>query len=92
MKSTIWLVVFALTNVSLPLIVAAEPKAEDLQFFEQHIRPLLQQHCYQCHSAEAEVVESGLQLDSRPAWEQGGDSGPAIVPGKPEESLFIHAC
>lgn len=70
-------------------IRAEEPTAVGVQFFEQHICPLLEQRCYKCHSASGETVESGLQLDSRPAWQQGGDSGPAIVPGNPAESLLI---
>jgi hypothetical protein len=73
------------------LAAGQEISADDTQFFEQHIRPLLERHCYECHSAQGDTVESGLQLDSRPAILQGGDSGPAIVPGKPEESLLIKA-
>ena len=71
--------------------VAALP-AEQTQFFEQKIRPLLSEHCYECHSAQAKKVKGGLLLDTRKGWESGGDSGqPAIVPGKPDESLIIQA-
>jgi hypothetical protein len=70
---------------------AAEPAPADAEFFEQHIRPLLENRCFKCHSADAKNVESGLQLDSRPDWQRGGDSGPAIVPGNPDESLLIRA-
>jgi len=58
-------------------------------FFESKIRPLLIQRCFECHSAAK--TSGGLALDTRAGWERGGDSGPAIVPGKPEESLLIKA-
>lgn len=60
-------------------------------FFENKVRPLLVAHCYECHSAESKKVEGSLRLDSRAGWQAGGDSGPAIVPGKPEESLLVKA-
>jgi len=65
--------------------------SDQLEFFESKVRPLLVEHCYQCHSAEAEDVEAGLLLDSKAGWSAGGDSGPAIVPGRPDESLLIEA-
>ncbi len=64
---------------------------QQLAFFEQHVRPLLIEHCYECHSAEAEKLQGGLALDSKPGWMAGGDSGPAIVPGKPDESPLLEA-
>jgi hypothetical protein len=63
----------------------------DLQFFESKIRPLLADKCYQCHSREADKVRGGLMLDTREAWLSGGNSGPAIEPGKPDASLVIQA-
>ncbi|MES1168641.1 MAG: c-type cytochrome domain-containing protein, partial [Oleiharenicola lentus] len=65
--------------------------AEDLQFFETKIRPLLTDHCYNCHSHTATKIKAGLLLDSREGVRRGGDSGPAIVPGKPNDSLLIQA-
>jgi len=65
------------------------PSAADLAFFEKSIRPVLVKSCYKCHSAEADETKAGLALDSREALLRGGDSGPAVVPGKPEESLLI---
>ncbi|MBI1311121.1 DUF1553 domain-containing protein [bacterium] len=59
------------------------------EFFEKSVRPLLVKHCYECHSDGRKQKKGGLQLDLRAGWEQGGDSGPAIVPGKPDESLLI---
>ena len=61
------------------------------RFFEARVRPLLIQHCYSCHSQEAEKSKGGLLLDSQAGWRQGGDSGPALVPEKPEESLLLRA-
>ena len=70
----------------------AEPgTSEGLHFFETHIRPLLVEHCYECHSASADQIKAALLLDTRQGWQTGGDSGPAVIPGKPEESLLIKA-
>ncbi|HEX3871673.1 MAG TPA: DUF1549 domain-containing protein, partial [Pirellulales bacterium] len=70
---------------------AAEGTDESLEFFEAKVRPLLAEHCYSCHSADAKVLKGGLRLDSRETALRGGDSGEAIVPGKPDESNLIHA-
>ena len=67
---------------------------EQLEFFENRIRPVLVEHCYKCHSAEAAKagdLEGGLTLDTRQGLLAGGDSGPALVPGKPDESLLLEA-
>ena len=63
---------------------------EQVEFFESRIRPILAQDCYECHSS-ANKQKGGLALDHRSAWQAGGDSGAAIIPGKPEESLLIQA-
>src|SRR4051812_471600 len=57
-----------------------------VDFFESKIRPLLVKRCVSCHGAKKQ--RGGLRLDSRMGWERGGDSGPALVPGKPEKSLL----
>lgn len=64
---------------------------EQTSFFESRIRPVLVEHCYACHSAESANPGGGLRLDSRNAWVNGGDSGPAIEPGKPDSSLLLEA-
>ena len=69
----------------------ATPDPARVQFFEQKIRSVLVEQCYQCHSAGAKKPRGGLRLDNRAGLLQGGDSGPAIVPGKPEASLLIRA-
>ena len=71
--------------------VADEEDAGKLAFFENRIRPVLVEHCYSCHSANAEVVKGGLLLDTRQGLLVGGDSGAALVPGKAEESLLLDA-
>lgn len=65
--------------------------AADHQFFESKIRPILANKCYNCHSKQGDKVRGGLLLDSREAILQGGYTGPALVPGKPDESLLIQA-
>jgi mono/diheme cytochrome c family protein len=67
------------------------PNSEGIAFFEKRIRPLLAKKCYECHATDAKKIKGGLLLDSRAGWTKGGDTGPAIVPGKPEESLLIKA-
>ena len=64
---------------------------DDFEFFESKIRPVLVQHCYECHSAEAATPKGGLLLDQRDATRGGGDSGPAVIPGKPGESHLLSA-
>jgi hypothetical protein len=78
--------------LAAPAVRADEPSAADLDHFEKKIRPVLVAQCYGCHSAEAEAkkkLRGGLKLDTRDALRAGGDSGPAVVPGKPAESLLL---
>ena len=63
--------------------------SDSVEFFEAKIRPLLIARCQRCHGAEKQ--EAGLRLDSRASIIKGGDSGPAIVPHKPDQSLLIDA-
>jgi hypothetical protein len=73
---------------------AAEPDPRGIEFFEQKIRPVLAEHCYQCHSSaaqKAKKLRGGLALDSKSGLLKGGDSGPAVVPGKAKESLLLRA-
>lgn len=82
------------TALSGSTLQGAEPDRKGLDFFEAKIRPLLVKHCYECHSAGAvgkKKLKGGLLLDSRDGCRQGGESGPAVVPGKPDESLLIDA-
>jgi hypothetical protein len=70
---------------------ADKPTAAELNFFETRIRPVLAKNCYGCHSTGIRQPMGGLFLDSRNGIRTGGKSGPAIVPGKPEDSLLIQA-
>ncbi len=80
--------------------IAAEETPRDRagdEFFEKNIRPLLVAHCYECHSAEGikrsgrKMPGGGLLLDTRDGLRDGGDIGPAVVAGKPDESLIVKA-
>ena len=63
---------------------------DDTAFFEAKVLPILQKRCFECHSHENKI-KGGLALDARSGWVQGGDSGPAIIPGNVEKSLLIRA-
>ena len=77
---------------STALRSAAEFKSEDYDFFEKKIRPVLVEHCYQCHSASAEKIKGELLLDSREGMLKGGESGkPAVVAGNVDKSRLIEA-
>ncbi|MCA9017253.1 MAG: DUF1549 domain-containing protein, partial [Planctomycetaceae bacterium] len=72
---------------------AAEPKktpASQIEFFELHIRPVLIEQCADCHTGDADA-ESRLAVNSRSAFLKGGEFGPAIIPGKPQESLLYQS-
>ncbi len=60
-------------------------------FFENKIRPVLVKKCYSCHSSEAEELGGKLRMDTRDGMREGGESGPAFVEGRPNESLLIQA-
>ena len=62
-----------------------------IEFFEKKIRPVLAEHCYECHATSARKVRGGLLLDSRDGWRKGGESGAVLEPGHPEKSLLIKA-
>ena len=74
-----------------PGLAADEPSLspEQVQFFESQVRPILVEQCFNCHGDKK--TKAGLRLDSRASALSGGDSGPAIVPGKPEESPLVAA-
>jgi hypothetical protein len=63
------------------------PTAEQTRFFETSIRPMLVKKCFKCHGEKKQW--GGLRLDSRGALLRGGESGAAIVPGRPDKSLLI---
>ncbi|MEM7144886.1 MAG: PSD1 and planctomycete cytochrome C domain-containing protein [Verrucomicrobiota bacterium] len=87
----------ALTGAaSIVLLLAPPAQAQSTQndatnHFESKIRPILVERCYECHSVESGKSKGGLLLDSRQAIREGGDSGPAVVPGNLQDSLLLLA-
>lgn len=76
-------------SIAWLLVAPLRAAPADEAFFESKIRPLLVKHCYECHSGKKS--KRGLSLETREGWRKGGESGAAIVPGRPEESLLIKA-
>src|SRR5204862_736347 len=73
-----------------PMVLAAFAVGADsssFEFFEKRVRPVLAERCYECHGEKKQ--KGGLRLDSAAAVLKGGDSGAALVPGKPEESRLV---
>ncbi|MFT4688505.1 MAG: hypothetical protein ACJASX_002327 [Limisphaerales bacterium] len=85
--------IYTLTLVVLALPVGADSvkSSSGAKFFEIRIRPLLVEHCYDCHSEESKERKGGLLLDRESGWLKGGDTENAIVPGEPDASLLIKA-
>jgi len=73
--------------VAMPAVANAQEDGP--AFFETNIRPLFARQCNACHSTSAAM--SGLRIDSRENLIKGGARGPALVPGKPSESLLMAA-
>jgi hypothetical protein len=92
--SRAWLVCPVAAALLLTVFFAAraeELAKEQVEFFEKHIRPVLVEHCYECHSKQSEKLKGKLLLDNREASLKGGESGPGIVPGNPDASLVLQA-
>ena len=70
--AVLWAAGLCLAQAPAPV---APPSAEGIEFFEKKIRPLLSEHCYQCHSASAaKGIKGGLTLDHRDGTLRGGDA------------------
>ena len=92
LSQALWADIAPVPAAAVPIAPAAQPlSVSDLQFFEARIRPVLADRCYKCHSRLADKIKGGFMLDTREGMLHGGDTGPAIVPGKPEDSLIIDA-
>jgi hypothetical protein len=85
-----WFLAFILGLTGASFARAAD-SPEGLALFEQHIRPLLVEQCYKCHSAQAAKIKGGLLLDSRQGMAKGGEGGKILVAGEPEKSRLIEA-
>lgn len=86
--TTLSLILLSLTVTSL---VQAEKPTPGLELFENKIRPVLIEHCYECHSAATTDIKGGLRVDSREAIRSGGESGAAVVPHQTGQSLLLDA-
>ncbi|MFP6618821.1 MAG: PSD1 and planctomycete cytochrome C domain-containing protein [Pirellulaceae bacterium] len=71
-----------------PVVTAAETSPAGAVMFETHVRPILKTNCFHCHG-EGDKLQSGLDLRLRRLIVKGGETGPAIVPGKPAESTLL---
>ncbi|MEM8666226.1 MAG: PSD1 and planctomycete cytochrome C domain-containing protein [Planctomycetota bacterium] len=90
--SWIFICTIAITVITVGSVSGAEPlSAEQVAFFESKIRPVLVKECYGCHSNKAGNVRGGLRLDTKQLMVLGGSSGPAVVPGNPDDSLLYTA-
>lgn len=85
LASIAWL----LSSLSAGAALAAEPASSAKDLFEIHVRPTLVAHCIKCHGESKQ--EGGLRVTTLEDLLRGGDSGPAVVPGKPDESLVLEA-
>ncbi len=94
----VWMFVFAMFSWNPASLPAQEKKTEaaseklsdaDREFFEKHVRPLLEARCLECHSSKE--TSGGLRLDAREHVLAGGDTGAAVIPGDPSKSLLMEA-
>jgi hypothetical protein len=88
------LLVAVWAGVAGELAAAPAPTPAGVELFEAKVRPVLVEQCYRCHSAAARKagkLKGGLLLDSRAGLLRGGVSGPAVVPGRPAQSLLLKA-
>jgi hypothetical protein len=76
------------------LFISAEekgPSKEDLTFFDEKVKPILINQCYDCHSAKAKKVKGKLKLDTKEDFEKGGENGKIVDGTDPEKSMMIKA-
>jgi len=91
-KHSYWILLLACGFLEAWSSLATAQLSEDkVRFFETKIRPILAKHCYQCHGNDPDKVEKELVLTTAHGIRKGGQSGPVIVPGKPDKSLLILA-
>ncbi|MEM9364704.1 MAG: PSD1 and planctomycete cytochrome C domain-containing protein [Planctomycetota bacterium] len=70
---------------------STQPTPDKLLFFENKVRPLLVERCYECHSVEADEAAGELRVDTAEALARGGSHGPAVVPGNGNASVLLRA-
>ncbi len=86
MKSITCLILFCLALAASSLH-AGPPSPDEIEFFEHKVRPIFAEHCIKCHGEKKQ--KGSLRLDSKKGWEDGGETGAALVPKKSAESLLI---
>ena len=95
-RLTLAIILTAISISTMCAPISQTSNAQDIKdvegerFFAEKILPILEAHCLECHSHES-GMEGGLTLDSQSGWSTGGDHGPAIAVGQPDESLLIKA-
>jgi hypothetical protein len=77
----------ALCFLLLPATALAQTK--DARYFDEKVAPIIEKHCLGCHNGE--LKNGGISFLDRESLLHGGTRGPAIVPGKPEQSLLVTA-
>ena len=80
-------VLFAVITVGTDWSLGSDTPADQVEFFEKQVRPVLVESCGKCHGVDKQ--SGGLRLDSRAALLEGGENGPAVVVGQPDQSLLI---
>ena len=94
-RLSVWCRLVTAHGVCLLLCLTAHGKddftPEQLDFFEKKIRPVLVEHCYECHAAGAKIIQAGLRVDHRDGLIKGGDNGAALIPNEPAGSMMLKA-
>ncbi len=94
MRTLAGLLLVSVAITMVPHLSAQPAERKGIEFFETKIRPVLIEHCYACHSEEARKnrkLKADFLLDTKAGLLKGGVSGPALVPGKPGDSLLLKA-
>ncbi|MCH8293711.1 hypothetical protein IH992_21735 [Candidatus Poribacteria bacterium] len=89
-KQNLWLLVLSCGLLAMGLCPATTQLSEDeIKFFETKIRPVLAEHCYECHGKDPKNIESDLVLTTAEGIRKGGMFGPVVFPGEPDRSPLI---
>ena len=89
MKRRTALRMLCLATLGSARLAAADPAATE--FFEKNIRPVLVDHCYECHGGDPAKIKGGLNLTFREGLLKGGEHGAVLVPGDAESSRLMTA-